>query len=67
MRRFVCNTHDVSVARVTTGTLLRAGEVFVTNALRGIVSLSHVGARALPASTPVADALRDALREWQPQ
>lgn len=61
MRRFVCDTTPVIAGRVSRGALQRASEVFVTNALRGVVSLAHADGRALPASTPVADALRDAL------
>ncbi|MEO1594466.1 MAG: aminodeoxychorismate lyase [Pseudomonadota bacterium] len=66
MRRFVCETTRVITTRVSRGALLRASEVFVTNALRGVVSLEHVDGRALPASTPVADALRDALEVAHP-
>ncbi len=62
MRRFVCDTTRVVTTRVSRGALQRASEVFVTNALRGVVSLAHADGRELPASTPVADSLRDALR-----
>ncbi|MEO0346483.1 MAG: aminodeoxychorismate lyase [Pseudomonadota bacterium] len=61
MRRFVCDTTQVITTRVSRGALQRASEVFVTNALRGVVSLAHADGRTLPASTPVADSLRDAL------
>ncbi|MEL6449130.1 MAG: aminodeoxychorismate lyase [Pseudomonadota bacterium] len=61
MRRFVCDSTRVITGRVSRGALHRASEVFVTNALRGVVSLAHADGRALPASTPVADALRRAL------
>ena len=67
MRRFVCDTVDVTKTRITTGALARAGELFVTNALRGVVSLTRVGTRELPAPTPVADALRAALHELPPR
>ncbi|MEM6808607.1 MAG: aminodeoxychorismate lyase [Pseudomonadota bacterium] len=62
MRRFVCDTIRVSTARVSRGALQRASEVFVTNALRGVVSLAQADGRTLPPNTPVADALRDALK-----
>ena len=46
--------------------LFSADEVFVTNAVRGVVSVQLVDGRRLPETTPIADALRDQLHQVMP-
>lgn len=66
MRDAVCRATHVIPGRISRGALHRASEVFVTNALRGVVSLARVDGRTLPSATPVADALRRQLAAGAP-
>ncbi len=58
MRGWVLQNANVATQRIRLDTLIASDEIFVTNALRGVVSASQVGGIELPASTPVADTLR---------
>ncbi|MEL6870200.1 MAG: aminodeoxychorismate lyase [Pseudomonadota bacterium] len=66
MRDWVIDTIDVDIQAIRPQALSNAQEVFVTNAVRGVRSASHISGTALPDNTPVADQLRDRLeRAWQ--
>lgn len=62
MREWVCENESVSVRPMSVGLLSLASECFVTNAIRGIVSVERLPNRAMSAATPVADRLREELQ-----
>ncbi|MEM6819666.1 MAG: aminotransferase class IV [Pseudomonadota bacterium] len=61
MRDWVCEVEDVQVRALSRGLLSMASECFLTNAIRGIVSVDRIEDRRLSESTPVADGLRTRL------
>jgi branched-subunit amino acid aminotransferase/4-amino-4-deoxychorismate lyase len=62
VRAFVCRQQKVEAGHFPLGDLLEADEIFVTNSMKGIVSMNDVGGRALGAF-PIADQLRQAYAE----
>lgn len=62
MREWVCENESVDVRPMSFGLLSLASECFVTNAIRGIVSIERLPNRAMSMATPVADRLRDQLQ-----
>jgi branched-subunit amino acid aminotransferase/4-amino-4-deoxychorismate lyase len=62
MRGFVCARQKVEAGHFPLGDLLAADEIFLTNSIRGIVSVSDAQGRSLEAF-PCADKLREAYAE----
>ncbi|MEO1581709.1 MAG: aminotransferase class IV [Pseudomonadota bacterium] len=65
MREWVCEVDDVQIRALSRGLLMMASECFLTNAIRGIVSVDRIESRKLLAHTPVADRLRIRLGETE--
>lgn len=63
MRDWLISACPVSQRVLTVEDLMLADEVFMTNALRGVVSVSRIFGQPLPAGTPVADAVRRDLAD----
>ncbi len=65
MREWVCEVDDVQIRALSRGLLAMASECFLTNAIRGVVSVDRIVGRELPVPTPVADRLRTKLGETE--
>jgi branched-subunit amino acid aminotransferase/4-amino-4-deoxychorismate lyase len=62
VRAFVCRQIEVETGHFPLGDLLDADEIFLTNSLKGIVSVNEAPGRSLTAF-PCADTLREAYAE----